>query len=77
VVSWDPRGVGESPPSKGSEGSDMFFDADPNTPEGLLAMASAVSLRAEICTQRYGSYLEKLGTVQVIEDMNAIRQALG
>jgi hypothetical protein len=52
VVNWDPRGVGESTPILCSEGSDMFFDADPNTPEGLLAMASAVSLRAEICTQQ-------------------------
>jgi pimeloyl-ACP methyl ester carboxylesterase len=77
VVSWDPRGVGESTPILCPEGNDAFFEADPDTPEGLAAMAAAVALRAEACSERYGSYLGALGTVQVIQDMDAIRRALG
>jgi pimeloyl-ACP methyl ester carboxylesterase len=77
VVSWDPRGVGESAPIVCPEGNEAFYNADPETAAGILAIASSVRVRAKACGERYGSYLAAIGTVQVVQDMDAIRQALG
>lgn len=77
VVSWDPRGVGQSAPVLCPEGNDAFYNADPTTPEGLTEMAQAVALRAQACAQRFGDYLGDIGTDQVVQDMDAIRKAVG
>jgi pimeloyl-ACP methyl ester carboxylesterase len=77
VVSWDPRGVGASAPVLCPEGSDAYYDADPATPDGLAAMAAAATLRAQVCLARYGSFLGAIGTNEVVQDMDAIRRAVG
>jgi len=77
VVSWDPRGVGESAPIRCPEGNDAYYDADPATPEGLAAMAAAVRERADACFARYGRYLGAIGTDQTVRDLDAIRAAVG
>jgi pimeloyl-ACP methyl ester carboxylesterase len=77
VVSWDPRGLGQSTPILCPEGNDAFYNADPATPEGLAAMAAAATLRAQVCLARYGSFLGEIGTNQVVQDMDAIRRAVG
>jgi pimeloyl-ACP methyl ester carboxylesterase len=77
VVSWDPRGLGQSTPILCPEGNDAFYNADPATPEGLAAMAAAATLRAQACLARYGSFLGEIGTNQVVQDMDAIRRAVG
>jgi pimeloyl-ACP methyl ester carboxylesterase len=77
VVSWDPRGVGASAPIKCPEGNDAYFEADPFTAEGLAQMGAAVAERARACSARYGSFLSDIGTDQVVQDMDAIRAAVG
>jgi pimeloyl-ACP methyl ester carboxylesterase len=77
VVSWDPRGVGESAPILCPEGNDAYFNADPATPAGLAQMADAVRQRADACYARYGEYLSDIGTDQVVKDMDALRRAVG
>ncbi|MBX5440105.1 MAG: alpha/beta fold hydrolase [Solirubrobacteraceae bacterium] len=77
VVSWDPRGVGESAPIRCPEGNDAFYDADPAAPEGLAAMAAAVRERAAACVARHGRWLGLIGTDQTVRDLDAIRAAVG
>jgi len=77
VVSWDPRGVGESAPVLCPEGTDAAFDADPFTEAGLAQMGAAVAERARACAARYGAFLSDIGTDQVVRDMDRIRAAVG
>lgn len=77
VVSWDPRGVGESTPIKCPEGNEKYFAADPFTPAGLEQMGEGVAERAKACRKKYGDYLARIGTGQVVQDMDAIRRAVG
>jgi pimeloyl-ACP methyl ester carboxylesterase len=77
VVSWDPRGVGESAPIRCPEGNEAYFEADPFTEAGLRQMGAAVAERARACSARYGEYLSDIGTDQVVRDMDAIRAAVG
>jgi pimeloyl-ACP methyl ester carboxylesterase len=77
VVSWDPRGVGESAPILCPEGNDAFYNADPATPAGLTTMADAVRQRADACFARYGDYLSDIGTDQTVKDMEVLRRAVG
>jgi pimeloyl-ACP methyl ester carboxylesterase len=77
VVSWDPRGVGESAPILCPEGNDAFYNADPATEAGLTTMADAVRQRADACLARYGRYLSDIGTDQTVKDMDVLRRAVG
>jgi pimeloyl-ACP methyl ester carboxylesterase len=77
VVSWDPRGIGESAPVLCPEGNDAAFNADPTTQAGLTAMADAVRQRADACLARYGSYLSDIGTDQNVKDLDVLRRAVG
>jgi pimeloyl-ACP methyl ester carboxylesterase len=77
VVSWDPRGVGQSAPILCPEGNDAFYNADPATQAGLATMADAVRQRADACFARYGGYLADIGTDQTVKDMDALRSAVG
>ena len=77
VVSWDPRGVGESAPVLCPEGTDAAFDADPFTAAGLAQIGAAVAERTRACTARYGNFLADIGTDQVVRDMDRIRAAVG
>jgi pimeloyl-ACP methyl ester carboxylesterase len=77
IVSWDPRGLATSTPITCAEGNMAYFEADPATPEGLRAMADAAQERTAACTARYGSYLDDLGTVQGVRDLEAMRLATG
>ncbi len=77
IVSFDPRGVGQSTPVEcGEIGSDDI--------NGYPIDASAVrELHAEItkantaCSQQHGEYLQQLGSLNVVRDMDEMRIALG
>ncbi|HEY6775194.1 MAG TPA: alpha/beta fold hydrolase [Thermoleophilaceae bacterium] len=77
VVSWDPRGVGQSAPILCPEGNDAYFNADPATEAGLATMADAVRQRADACFARYGGYLADIGTDQTVKDLDALRREVG
>ncbi|WP_181784397.1 alpha/beta fold hydrolase [Pseudonocardia pini] len=77
VVTWDPRGLGQSTPITCPEGNTRYFEADPGTPDGLRAMAAAAQERLAACQARYGDYLGLLGTSQGVQDLEAIRVATG
>lgn len=77
IISWDPRGLAASTPISCSEGNMQYFEADPATPEGLRSMADAAQQRTTACVAKYGPYLDAIGTVQGVRDLEAMRIAAG
>ncbi len=80
IVSFDPRGVGESDPivCLSDEQKDTYaaFDAVPEPDE--VATATELSQQfADACAEKYGDKLSQYGTTDVARDMDRIREALG
>ncbi|WP_154723261.1 alpha/beta fold hydrolase [Ilumatobacter coccineus] len=83
IVTWDPRGTGESGASvdciDGSE-YDRYFGSSDVTPEDDAERDELIELSrdfAEACIDAVGDSLAHLGTNNSARDMDAIRQALG
>lgn len=79
VVSWDPRGVGES---SGLDCSSSVpdltgADTDPDSPEEQAALEAAAEAIASECAAMHPDLLPHLDTVAVAFDLEAIRRALG
>ncbi|MGW6058198.1 alpha/beta hydrolase [Streptomyces sp. NPDC055189] len=77
VVSFDPRGVGESSPV--SCGDDAGAD-DPEAKGGsddAAAMLDQMRKIAEACKKKSGPVLPYVGTVNVSRDLDVMRQVLG
>ncbi|MFG2500165.1 alpha/beta hydrolase [Streptomyces sp. NPDC048441] len=76
VVSFDPRGVGESSPvSCGDAGADdPGAGEDTDDPRAVLDEMRKIS---EQCKKKSGDVLPYVGTVNVSRDMDVMRQALG
>ena len=80
VVSWDPRGVGRSVPLEcGAQIADMFLTADlaPVDAAGSTALAQEARDAAAACAKANGQLLEHVGTDDAVNDVEAIRLALG
>ena len=79
IIGWDPRGVGGSAGLTCGENVDAFLDVDPEPDSNreqrqLDAAAQAV---ADECEATDGDLLPFVGTRDVVQDMDAIREALG
>ncbi|KAI8814942.1 TAP-like protein-domain-containing protein [Cladochytrium replicatum] len=87
IVSWDPRGIGQSEPMKcfpnayeqgkfnafgGSSGSPPSKGADP-----LTNYAAYVQLLAKQCVKYTGDLLKYMSTASVARDLDALREAFG
>lgn len=82
IVSWDPRGTGQSAPVDciDDEQYDRYFATGDITPETDDERQYLVDLAREFaaaCIARSGEVLEHVGTNNSARDMDAIRQALG
>jgi len=79
IVSWDPRGVGQSTRAKCGGGIGPFLanDPDPDTPQESVAIEAAAKAVAEGCAKESGDLLAHIGTDDVARDLEAIRRALG
>lgn len=82
VVSWDPRGTGESAGVDciDDDDYDRYFASGDITPETDEERAYLVRLAGEYaaaCVERAGDVLQHIGTNNSARDMDAIRQALG
>jgi pimeloyl-ACP methyl ester carboxylesterase len=80
LVSWDPRGVGESEDLQcGGDRAKKFLqqDPDPDTPEEQIALDVAAKAVAEDCAAHDQPLIQHIGTDDVARDMEAIRLALG
>lgn len=80
VVTFDPRGVGQSSPVSCGEGSDQGSAAvDEDTTESSDPKVVLKQLRtaAATCAKYSGPVLPHIGTVNASRDLDVMRQALG
>jgi pimeloyl-ACP methyl ester carboxylesterase len=82
VISWDPRGAGESAgvDCLDDDGYDGYFSAGDITPDDAAErddLVEAAREFAETCIERSGDVLSHIGTNDSARDMDAIRRALG
>jgi pimeloyl-ACP methyl ester carboxylesterase len=81
LVSFDPRGVGQSAPVRclSSPQLDTFIDTNPvpSTPAAHATLVAQAKSFADACFAKNGSYLEDIGTINQARDMDVLRAALG
>jgi pimeloyl-ACP methyl ester carboxylesterase len=81
LVSFDPRGVGQSDPIRclTSAQLDTFINTDPvpATATEHAQLVAQAKLFANSCYAKNGSYLEHVGTIDQARDMDVLRAALG
>jgi len=81
VVSFDPRGVGESDPvrcaSAALEDSFVSIDTNPESESDVEKLARLNAQFANGCKQKSGALLPHVGTVDTARDLDVLRAALG
>ena len=79
IVSWDPRGVGQSQPLACGAGSSAFqhLDPDPPDPAGLATLDRSAAGLAADCAQHAGPLLDHVDTDTTARDLEQLRLALG
>ena len=81
LLTWDPRGVGESTEVRCGDGEfmDRFAAADPvpPTPEAEAEVEELMRTFAELCERDAGDLLPHIHTEASARDMDSIRAALG
>ncbi|WP_329549504.1 alpha/beta hydrolase [Streptomyces sp. NBC_01356] len=79
VVTFDPRGVGQSSPVSCGEGGDEYYGTTDGTTDSGDPQAALKALRktADECAKHSGPVLAHIGTVNASRDMDVMRQALG
>lgn len=80
IVSWDPRGVGDSTPAVCDDAlldELRTIDPDPDDAAEQLALDDASQAYAESCTTESGDVMAHLGTDQTVQDLDLLRAALG
>lgn len=80
LVSWDPRGVGQSTSPSCDDaalGAFRTLDPDPDDADEQAALDDAARAYAESCRQADAELMDHLGTTQTVEDLDLLRAALG
>ncbi|MBL8775406.1 MAG: alpha/beta fold hydrolase [Acidimicrobiales bacterium] len=79
IIGWDPRGVGGTEGLTCGENVDAFLDIDPEPDSNReqRQLDEAARAVADECEQTDGELLPFVGTRDVVQDMDAIREALG
>jgi pimeloyl-ACP methyl ester carboxylesterase len=81
IVGWDPRGTGESTPVRCLTDAqvDAFvaLDASPDDEAERETLIRANHDFATACWERNGDYLNHIGTVDTVRDLDLLRQLLG
>ena len=76
LIGFDPRGIGQSTPVDCSEfGIDSTDQYVLNQSE-IEFLVNQTSSIADKCFEKYGNYLQQLGSLNVVRDMDEIRKAL-
>ena len=83
IVGFDPRGVGKSTPAVrcNSDADNDRLRADPGvdySPAGVEHLESETKAFVQRCVDKVGKdFLENVGTANVVQDLDAMRAALG
>ncbi|MEE9318955.1 MAG: alpha/beta fold hydrolase [Granulosicoccus sp.] len=76
IVGFDPRGVAGSSAINCTDDNIELDDAYPNTRAEVELVYNAISQFAGTCFEQYGSYVQFLGSNNVVRDMEEIRKAM-
>jgi pimeloyl-ACP methyl ester carboxylesterase len=79
IVAWDPRGSGDSTAIDCGKELDYFFDTDKSPDDAAEVAANVAAARklANTCEARSAALLPHLSSSATVDDMDAIRIALG
>lgn len=80
LVSWDPRGTGDSSPiacTTEKESLEPDPDPVPDTPAEKKALIDRETQDTDECLKKEGPELPYVGTVDTVKDLDALRRALG
>jgi pimeloyl-ACP methyl ester carboxylesterase len=81
VVSFDPRGVGQSAPVRCLDAKQLdewvAFEADPNSPASVAQQDQLAKNFAAGCVARSASLLDHISSVDTARDLDVLRAALG
>lgn len=79
LVTFDPRGVGESEPIRCNDNIQevLGLDPTPETPEQWAEVERVSKALADLCASRHRDLLPYVGTVNVVRDLEQMRKALG
>jgi len=77
LVGFDPRGVGDSTEVDCTEEGVGDLNLYPSTTEDLTQLITDATESSEKCAQKYGDYLQYLGSLNVVRDMDRMRAAVG
>ena len=79
IVSFDPRGSGDTTPVLCEDDLDRVFSLDysPQTPAQYAALDAGMRQLAQSCEQRSGNVLPYVSSLSTVRDMDRIRQAVG
>lgn len=77
IVGFDPRGIGDSTPVDCSEFGINDFNEYPLDEAEIIELHEEHINFANACFEKYGSYLQQLGSLNVVRDMDEIRIAMG
>ncbi|MFK7858816.1 MAG: alpha/beta fold hydrolase [Granulosicoccus sp.] len=77
IVGFDPRGVGASTPVDCDEFETEDINEYPRNAEDINEVLMQRTAVANLCSEKYGSYLTQLGSLNVVRDMESMRKALG
>jgi pimeloyl-ACP methyl ester carboxylesterase len=75
-IGFDPRGVGESAPLRCSAAPDVDVDEVMRT-QGIAGWIELLRSESERCAAENGPLFQRVGSNQVVADMDLIREALG
>lgn len=77
IVSWDPRGVGESDPIECDDGIFDLYREDLDEVNPSEGVEEASRAAADQCEARSGDVLPFVGTIDVARDLDTLRRAVG
>ncbi len=81
LVSWDPRGTGDSSPVRclPNSAQDHFWseDATPDTPQEVAQYVQDTRAFAQACVANTGGLLEHIDTISTVKDMDVLRAIVG
>ena len=76
-IGFDPRGVGSSAAVDCSEFGNTEINVYLDSEQAIDQFVENQVSSSTLCAQKYGSYLQQLGSQNVVHDMDAIRNAAG
>ena len=77
IVGFDPRGVGGSTPVDCSDVADADFNYYPSNADQIAQVHADYAEFSTACVAKYGDYLQLLGSLNIVRDLEEIRIAMG